>query len=115
MMLLDRQFHHALACATRNNVLAEILRNLHERSLRFWFILLHSPDRLHGILEQHRAIVRAIESRKPAAASAAMREHILASQQNVSISELDSSAMMFVQPNAKPTRRTKSASKSRRA
>ncbi len=90
MMLLDKRFHHALACAARNTVLADILRNLHERSLRFWFILLHGPDRQHDILAQHRAIAKAIESRQPDAASAAMREHILSSQRNVTSSELDS-------------------------
>src|SRR5690606_9385153 len=40
MMLLDRDFHLALVAAARNPVLAEILRNLHERSLRLWFISL---------------------------------------------------------------------------
>ena len=44
MMLADREFHVAIARAAKNAVLAEMLRNLHERSLRFWFISLNAPD-----------------------------------------------------------------------
>lgn len=83
MMLLDREFHDTLARAARNTVLADVLRNLHERSLRFWFISLQNPEHHRKVLEQHRAIVTALQSRKPEAAEAAMRQHILAFQDNV--------------------------------
>ncbi len=83
LMLLDREFHDALARATRNKVLADTLRNLHERSLRFWFISLRDPDHHRRVLTQHRAIVEALQSRKPQAAELAMREHINAFQKNI--------------------------------
>lgn len=83
MMLLDRAFHDTLARAAKNSVLSDVLRNLHERSLRFWFISLRDPDHHRKVWEQHRAIVKALESREPAAAEAAMREHIMAFQRNV--------------------------------
>jgi DNA-binding GntR family transcriptional regulator len=83
MMLLDREFHNTLAHAARNTVLAEVLRNLHERSLRLWFISLRDPNHHRNVLMQHRAIVAALESRQPDAAETAMREHILAFQSNV--------------------------------
>jgi GntR family transcriptional regulator, rspAB operon transcriptional repressor len=83
MMLLDREFHDILARAARNSVLADVLRNLHERSLRFWFISLRDPDHHRNVWAQHRAIVKALQSRQPDAAEAAMREHILAFQRNV--------------------------------
>jgi DNA-binding GntR family transcriptional regulator len=83
MMLFDREFHDTLARATRNTVLADILRSLHERSLRFWFISLRDPDHHRNVLAQHRAIVAALQSRQPDAAENAMREHILAFQRNV--------------------------------
>jgi DNA-binding GntR family transcriptional regulator len=83
MMLLDREFHEALARAARNTVLADVLRNLHERSLRFWFISLQDPAHHRKVLEQHRAIVAALRRRDPDAAEAAMHEHILAFQGNV--------------------------------
>lgn len=83
MMLLDRKFHDTLARAAKNGVLADVLRNLHERSLRFWFISLRDPDHHRNVLAQHRAIVKALKSREPDAAEAAMRDHILAFQRNV--------------------------------
>jgi DNA-binding GntR family transcriptional regulator len=83
MMLLDREFHDALARAARNMVLADVLRNLHERSLRFWFISLQDPAHHRNVLEQHRAIVAALRRRDPDAAEAAMHEHILAFQGRV--------------------------------
>src|SRR5450830_117266 len=83
MMLFDREFHDTLARAARNTVLADLLRSLHERSLRFWFISLRDPDHHRNVLAQHRAIVAALQSRQPDAAENAMREHILAFQRNV--------------------------------
>ena len=67
----------------KNSVLADVLRNLHERSLRFWFISLRATDHHRDVLAQHRAIVRALQSWQPDAAEAAMRDHILAFQRNV--------------------------------
>jgi DNA-binding GntR family transcriptional regulator len=83
MMLLDREFHDTLARAAKNAVLADVLRNLHDRSLRFWFISLRDLDHHRNVLEQHRAIVKALQSRQPDTAEAAMRDHILAFQRNV--------------------------------
>ena len=83
MMLFDREFHDMLARAARNTVLADVLRSLHERSLRFWFISLRDPDHHRNVLAQHRAIVAALQSRRPDAAENAMREHNLAFQRNV--------------------------------
>lgn len=83
MMLFDREFHDTLARAARNTVLADVLRSLHERSLRFWFISLRDPNHHRNVLAQHRAIVAALQSRQPDAAENAMREHILAFQRNV--------------------------------
>jgi DNA-binding GntR family transcriptional regulator len=83
IMLLDREFHDALARAAGNSVLADVLRNLHERSLRFWFISLRDPDHHRNVLAQHRAIVAALLDHNPDTAETAMREHILAFQRNV--------------------------------
>jgi GntR family transcriptional regulator, rspAB operon transcriptional repressor len=83
LMLQDREFHDTLARAAGNSVLTDVLRNLHERSLRFWFISLRDPDHHLSVLAQHRAIVAALQSHNPDAAETAMREHILAFQRNV--------------------------------
>src|SRR5689334_15620843 len=51
MMLLDREFHLLIARAAKNDVLSELLRNLHERSLRFWFISLTAPAQYEVVQE----------------------------------------------------------------
>jgi DNA-binding GntR family transcriptional regulator len=83
MMLLDREFHMTLARVARNAVLATILQNLNERSLRFWFISLTVNDHQREVQQEHRAIFEAIRGRDAAAASAAMTAHIDSFRRNV--------------------------------
>lgn len=83
MMLLDREFHLVLARAARNDVFGEILRKLHERSLRFWFISLADAGHHGAVQEEHQAILGAIRDRSPDAAEAAMRHHIESFRKNV--------------------------------
>jgi DNA-binding GntR family transcriptional regulator len=84
MMLLDREFHMTLAKAARNAVLASILQNLHDRSLRFWFISLTAPDHHRHVQEEHRAIFAAIERRDSEAAATAMASHVDSFRRNIS-------------------------------
>jgi len=84
MMLLDREFHLLIAKAAKNDVLTELLRNLHERSLRFWFISLNAPTQYESVQREHTDILNAIRERNPAAAEAAMRLHIESFRTNVS-------------------------------
>lgn len=83
MMLLDREFHLLVARAARNDVLIELLRNLHERSLRFWFISLNAPTQYESVLREHGAILDAVRHRNPDRAEAAMRAHIESFRSNV--------------------------------
>lgn len=76
LMLLDREFHSLVARATKNDVLAEFLQNLHERSLRFWSISLKSPKQYETVPDQHAAILDAFARRNPDKAETAMRRHI---------------------------------------
>lgn len=76
MMMLDREFHALLARGSRNLVLAELLRNLHERSLRLWFISLRADDQHKRVCDQHGAIVEAIRKHDPEQAADTMRIHI---------------------------------------
>src|ERR1051325_4203710 len=73
MMLLDREFHLLIARAAKNEVLIELLRNLHERSLRFWFISLNAPAQHESVQIELSSILDAIRQRKPDGAEAAMR------------------------------------------
>jgi DNA-binding GntR family transcriptional regulator len=83
MMLLDREFHLLIARAAKNDVLMELLRNLHERSLRFWFISLNAPAQYESVQNEHADILDAVRQRKPEKAEAAMRHHIESFRTNV--------------------------------
>jgi GntR family transcriptional regulator, rspAB operon transcriptional repressor len=84
LMLLDREFHLLIAKAAKNDVLTELLRNLHERSLRFWFISLNAPTQYELVQEEHATILEAIRQRDATKADAAMRRHIESFRKNVS-------------------------------
>jgi DNA-binding GntR family transcriptional regulator len=84
LMLLDREFHLLIARAAKNEVLIDLLRNLHERSLRFWFISLNAPTQHETVQKEHSAIFAAIRRRDPDGAEAAMRQHIESFRANVS-------------------------------
>lgn len=83
LMLLDREFHHILARASRNAVLGELLGRLHDRSLRFWFISLNTPGHQASVQRQHELILSAIKDRDPGGAEAAMRSHIESFRENI--------------------------------
>jgi len=82
-MLLDREFHSVLSRAAGNVVLADLMRTLHDRSLRFWFISLRDPAHHVAVKQEHRAILDAIRSRDPEAASEAVRRHIESFRTNI--------------------------------
>ena len=83
MMMLDRDFHLLLAGASKNSELAEVLRRLNERSLRFWFISFTTPDHHRSFQVQHEAIFEAVRDRDANTAEAAMRAHIEAFRRSV--------------------------------
>jgi DNA-binding GntR family transcriptional regulator len=76
MMMLDREYHLLLARASNNLELAEVVRKLNERSLRFWFISFTTPDHHNRFQKQHEAIFSAVRDRDADAAEQAMRAHI---------------------------------------
>lgn len=83
MMLLDREFHMALARVARNAVLATILQNLHERSLRFWVISLTVNDHQREVQREHRAIFDALQRHDADVAGALMIDHIDSFRRNI--------------------------------
>lgn len=83
LMELDREFHLLLARATKNFELAEIIRRLNERSLRFWFISFKTPDHHRSFQRQHEALFDAVRSHDADAAEDAMRVHIEAFRKSV--------------------------------
>jgi DNA-binding FadR family transcriptional regulator len=75
-MDLDREFHMGISRAAKNRLLAELLLQLHERSLRFWFISLNDPHHLHQVRREHGEVLHAIAERDSEAAAATIRAHI---------------------------------------
>lgn len=76
LMALDRDFHGAISTAAGNPVLGEILRNLHERAQRVWFVSLRAQEHHRRVVDEHAAIVDALRSRDPEAAETAVQAHI---------------------------------------
>ena len=83
LMALDRRFHGTISAAASNPVLGDILRNLHDRSQRVWFLSLRESDHHRRVVDEHAAIVEALRARDPAGAEAAMRAHILSFADNL--------------------------------
>lgn len=82
-MTLDREFHQHIAQAASNQVLGDLLRNLHERSLRVWFVSLNNRRHASKVQEEHHDIIEALRLRDQDAAETAMRAHILAFKHNI--------------------------------
>jgi DNA-binding GntR family transcriptional regulator len=83
LVLLDRAFHRELASAAQNDALAELLRGLHERSLRFWFVSHGAPDQHGSMRREHQTILAAVHKRDPKAAETSMRVHMESLRQNI--------------------------------
>ena len=75
-MEIDRAFHATIAEAAGNPILADVIRPLHERSGRLWFLRLHYSDDLATTQVEHEAILAAIEQGDRDAAARAMQRHI---------------------------------------
>lgn len=80
---LDLKFHTAMSAASRNRVLAELLRGLHEKQARFWFLSLSDPQHLQNVYQEHLEIVDALESRDVPAVRDAVRTHIDEFRKNI--------------------------------
>ena len=82
-MMLDRSFHDKIAKIAGNQVLTDILRNLHERSLRIWFVSLNNANHANQVRSDHWDIFEALKSDDSSKAEEAMRTHILAFKTNI--------------------------------
>jgi DNA-binding GntR family transcriptional regulator len=71
-----------MSAASRNRVLADLLRGLHEKQARFWFLSL-DPQHLENVYQEHLEIVNALERRDVPAVREAIREHIDEFRKNI--------------------------------
>lgn len=78
--LADRDFHLAIARATRNTAICNAIENLWNlRSTSPEAALLHEKARtanIKPVVDEHTAVLDALRDRNPAAARAAMRAHL---------------------------------------
>jgi len=75
----DRAFHVAIAHATGNTALVEVLENLWNQRGRLWSKMeehFQTDELRQATLTDHRRILEAIVARDPAAARKAMRAHL---------------------------------------
>jgi DNA-binding GntR family transcriptional regulator len=83
LMNLDHEFHCEISRISRNPVLGNILRSLHERSLRFWFLSLSVVPHLEDVQAEHEAIFAAIAAHDEKRAAQAARAHIEQFQKHI--------------------------------
>jgi DNA-binding GntR family transcriptional regulator len=74
LLIMDRDFHKAVAYATRNATLARYIVALQNIATRFWIYAMErqSPEEQLADIALHRALADAIAAHDPAAAEAAM-------------------------------------------
>jgi len=73
---VDTKFHESIYKASRNERLSNIISNLREQIQRFRSMSLMYPGRMRQSLDEHRAIVEAIESRDTQLSRQLAQEHI---------------------------------------
>jgi len=77
LMALDRAFHHGIAECTGNQVLIDVLENLHQRSMILWFVSVSSGGRAYDIVQdEHEEILARLAARDAGGAADAMRRHL---------------------------------------
>lgn len=72
----DEQFHAALAALSGYPGVWPIIQQAKTQMDRYRQLTLPLAGRMAGVLEEHRAVVAALEARDPVRAVAAMREHL---------------------------------------
>jgi DNA-binding GntR family transcriptional regulator len=73
---LDQRIHHHIYQCTHNEFLAAALDNYYAHALRIWFMALDRVEHLADAIIEHRALLEAIASNDPKAATKAMKEHV---------------------------------------
>jgi len=77
LMALDRAFHHGIAECTGNQVLIDVLENLHQRSMILWFVSVSSDRRAYDIVQkEHEDLLERIAAHDAVGAAEAMRRHL---------------------------------------
>jgi DNA-binding GntR family transcriptional regulator len=73
---INREFHEALYEAAQNGFLAKQTRALRNRVAAYRRQVTYLPGRIRGTLQEHGAVLAALDAQDPDAAHAAMRDHV---------------------------------------
>jgi DNA-binding GntR family transcriptional regulator len=82
-MALDSRFHNEIVLATANDVLADVMRMLHQRASRIWHLQVWTEADLKLTQLEHEAIFEAVKCGEPDAASAAARAHLISLRRRI--------------------------------
>jgi Transcriptional regulators len=83
LLRFDSKFHDIIFNASKSTPLKNMLQNFHLYVRRARNISMESPKRAQRMLEEHRAILHAIENRDPDAAERLTTEHIKNARDNL--------------------------------
>ena len=73
---VDVKFHDIIYEATDNAKLVYLLNNLREQLFRYRVEYLKNPENYPALIQEHEAIVSALEARDKAKVTEAMHEHV---------------------------------------
>jgi DNA-binding GntR family transcriptional regulator len=73
----NRNLHIEIASASGNELMAEMAANLQSRLIRYFYLVISMDSYGKELVDEHRAIVRAIRAHKPEQARDRATEHIL--------------------------------------
>jgi GntR family transcriptional regulator, transcriptional repressor for pyruvate dehydrogenase complex len=83
LLQLDFDFYVVLAQAARNRVMALLINTVRNAVHSYAPLMVHLNGPAEEVLEQHRALIAAIEARDPVAAAAAAEAHLRAGTSRV--------------------------------
>ena len=73
----NRNLHVEIAAASGNELMAEMTSNLQTRLIRYFYLVISMASYGKELVNEHRAIVRAIRARKPDQARDRATEHVI--------------------------------------
>ena len=83
LMMFDSRFHDIIFKASKSKPLMHMLRTFHHYVQRARNISMSSPERARMVLEEHRQILEAIESRNAEKAEMLTYQHVKNASENV--------------------------------
>jgi DNA-binding GntR family transcriptional regulator len=73
----NRNFHIAIAAATRNQALLDVVRNVQTRLMRYYFLVIIMDSYGPELVEEHRDLVRALKAGNTALARTRASDHLV--------------------------------------